>query len=180
VLGRDTYALYHPSPMIGGRDMKAAGLATGAGALLLLAMCQKSPTSITAAALADPAPATQPVTLDDDRSTVRLVRGARLEILERRGAWAKVSPTGEACWIAAAQIDDTPAPDRAPTALYAPSASAAVPLARRRASAAAGRPRRSTGLSSGGSCPCGSGNICIGPRGGRYCITSGGNKRYGM
>jgi hypothetical protein len=32
----------------------------------------------------------------------------------------------------------------------------------------------------GSSCPCSSGNICIGPRGGRYCITSGGHKRYGM
>lgn len=33
---------------------------------------------------------------------------------------------------------------------------------------------------SGGSCPCSGGNVCIGPRGGRYCITSGGNKRYGV
>lgn len=29
-------------------------------------------------------------------------------------------------------------------------------------------------------CPCGSLQVCIGPRGGRYCITSGGNKRYGV
>lgn len=29
-------------------------------------------------------------------------------------------------------------------------------------------------------CSCSSGRICIGPRGGRYCITSGGNKRYGV
>lgn len=28
-------------------------------------------------------------------------------------------------------------------------------------------------------CPCSGGDVCIGPRGGRYCITSGGNKRYG-
>ncbi len=27
-------------------------------------------------------------------------------------------------------------------------------------------------------CPCSSSRNCIGPRGGRYCITSGGNKRY--
>ncbi|MCU9997911.1 SH3 domain-containing protein [[Pasteurella] aerogenes] len=27
-------------------------------------------------------------------------------------------------------------------------------------------------------CSCGSGNYCYGPRGGRYCITSGGNKSY--
>lgn len=31
-----------------------------------------------------------------------------------------------------------------------------------------------------GGCPCSGSNICIGPRGGRYCITSGGNKRYGV
>lgn len=27
-------------------------------------------------------------------------------------------------------------------------------------------------------CGCGGGNFCYGPRGGHYCITSGGNKRY--
>ncbi len=43
------------------------------------------------------------------------------------------------------------------------------------------RSRSSGGYSTGSSnCPCSSGNICIGPRGGRYCITSGGNKRYGV
>lgn len=46
------------------------------------------------------------------------------------------------------------------------------------------RARRVRGSSGGGysdsSCPCSGGNICIGPRGGRYCITSGGNKRYGV
>ncbi|WP_336936499.1 hypothetical protein [Acinetobacter beijerinckii] len=29
-----------------------------------------------------------------------------------------------------------------------------------------------------GGCSCGSGNYCYGPRGGRYCYTSGGNKSY--
>lgn len=29
-------------------------------------------------------------------------------------------------------------------------------------------------------CPCSGSRVCIGPRGGRYCITSGGNKRYGV
>ena len=27
-------------------------------------------------------------------------------------------------------------------------------------------------------CPCSSSKVCTGPRGGRYCITSSGNKRY--
>lgn len=29
-----------------------------------------------------------------------------------------------------------------------------------------------------GPCPCSRSLNCVGPRGGRYCITSGGNKRY--
>ena len=31
---------------------------------------------------------------------------------------------------------------------------------------------------SSGSCPCSGSNDCVGPRGGTYCYTSGGNKRY--
>jgi hypothetical protein len=43
------------------------------------------------------------------------------------------------------------------------------------------RSSRSRGFyDGGGSCPCSGSNICVGPRGGRYCITSGGNKRYGV
>lgn len=36
------------------------------------------------------------------------------------------------------------------------------------------------GATSDGNCPCNGGKVCIGPRGGRFCITSGGNKRYGV
>jgi hypothetical protein len=51
----------------------------------------------------------------------------------------------------------------------------------RRRSKASGRGSRARGGSSvGGSCPCSGSNVCVGPRGGRYCITSGGNKRYGV
>ncbi|WP_421567604.1 hypothetical protein [Stenotrophomonas sp. PD6] len=31
---------------------------------------------------------------------------------------------------------------------------------------------------SAGSCPCSSGRLCTGPRGGRYCLTPAGNKSY--
>ncbi|MFI8482952.1 hypothetical protein ACIGCM_20535 [Pseudomonas sp. NPDC078700] len=40
----------------------------------------------------------------------------------------------------------------------------------------ASAPLRVTG--SAGECPCGSGTLCTGPKGGRYCLTSGGNKSY--
>lgn len=29
-------------------------------------------------------------------------------------------------------------------------------------------------------CPCNGGKVCVGPRGGRYCITASGKKRYGV
>lgn len=56
----------------------------------------------------------------------------------------------------------------------------------RSARSVAGGTRRSSSRSRGssgyidGQCPCSGSRICIGPRGGRYCITSGGNKRYGV
>ncbi len=50
------------------------------------------------------------------------------------------------------------------------------------------KPKRARGFSGGiekqrretdtGTCSCSSAKVCVGPRGGRYCITSGGNKRY--
>lgn len=40
--------------------------------------------------------------------------------------------------------------------------------------------RKTRYYDAGSGCPCSGGRVCIGPRGGRYCITSGGNKRYGV
>jgi hypothetical protein len=40
--------------------------------------------------------------------------------------------------------------------------------------------RKARYQSGGSGCPCSGSLVCIGPRGGRYCITSGGNKRYGV
>lgn len=54
-------------------------------------------------------------------------------------------------------------------------------ISRKRSSASSRRSGQSRGLyDSSSSCPCSGGSVCIGPRGGRYCITSGGNKRYGV
>jgi hypothetical protein len=34
------------------------------------------------------------------------------------------------------------------------------------------------GSSSNGDCPCGGGTLCVGPRGGEFCMTPSGNKSY--
>ena len=175
--------------------MKAAGVLAGLAVLMLVAMCQKSPAGLAAVA-AGASPAAPPGMPEGDRavvsvahaqcrarplvkaaSIVRLTRGARLDVLERRDGWVKVSPTGADCWVAEAQIDGAPPSDVSPSALYAPGVADPAP-ARRRSTTRRTRPPAA--LYGDGSCPCGSGKICIGPRGGRYCITSGGNKRYGM
>lgn len=58
--------------------------------------------------------------------------------------------------------------------------------AKRRRSGRRRRPRAtpawtgSRGTTNSGQCPCNGGDVCVGPRGGRYCITSSGNKRYGV
>lgn len=36
----------------------------------------------------------------------------------------------------------------------------------------------SAAADTGGACPCSSGRLCTGPRGGRYCLTPSGNKSY--
>lgn len=43
-----------------------------------------------------------------------------------------------------------------------------------------GRSSRGSDSGSSRSCPCSGRNVCTGPRGGRFCMTSGGNKRYGV
>ena len=93
----------------------------------------------------------------------KLARGTRVRVFASSGGWARVSEegsspeewvsrgylcTGAACWVAA--------PSQINTLPSSPS------------------PRGY----SGGGCSCSSSSNCYGPRGGRYCITSGGNKRY--
>lgn len=46
--------------------------------------------------------------------------------------------------------------------------------------AGAGASKERSPADAGGSCSCSGSRVCIGPRGRRYCITSGGKKRYGV
>lgn len=41
-----------------------------------------------------------------------------------------------------------------------------------------GTPQRATGGGVASECPCSGGTFCTGPRGGKYCVTAGGNKSY--
>jgi hypothetical protein len=107
----------------------------------------------------------------DGRVISKVNRGGKVRIYERakNAAWARISADGSpAQWVSASSLCDSPGCHVA------------------RASAAAVSVQRSEPKSRPApvvreySCSCAGGNVCIGPRGGRYCITSGGNKRYGV
>lgn len=94
-----------------------------------------------------------------------LKHGDTVEVYAEKGGWGLISKSGQpAKWVSTAHLcklrdcSDTPKWKPAPPT---------QPV--RRASQPA---------SSSYDSPCSSGNNCYGPRGGRYCITSGGNKRY--
>ncbi|MBX8603453.1 SH3 domain-containing protein [Pseudomonas cichorii] len=96
----------------------------------------------------------------------KLNRGAKVQVFEKRDDWVRISVDGQpARWLSSKSLCSgsdcyiASKPRQAPTPL---------------------QPERRQIHEYGSSCPCSSGNVCIGPRGGRYCITSGGNKRYGV
>ncbi|WP_434674476.1 SH3 domain-containing protein [Pseudomonas sp. R1-15] len=96
----------------------------------------------------------------------KLQRGDNVQVFEKRNEWVRISIDGQpARWLSSKRLCSG-------SNCYVRT----QPKSLRPAPQPAYRP--ATEYSS--SCPCSSGNVCIGPRGGRYCITSGGNKRYGV
>ncbi len=90
----------------------------------------------------------------------KLARGTEVSVQERDGGWLKVSagPSREG-WVAERYTC---------ASVNCWHRVAATPV----------RPARVAPQNFGSSCPCSGSNNCFGPRGGRYCITKGGNKRY--
>lgn len=96
----------------------------------------------------------------------KLKRGEKVQVFETRNEWARISIDGQSPkWLSSNSLCSG-------SGCYVAWKSKPVtqPL----------HPVRQQTPAYGSSCPCSSGNVCIGPRGGRYCITSGGNKRYGV
>ena len=116
----------------------------------------------------------------------KLDRGQNVDVAERSGTWSRLSSPD--CWVLTRYLsDDYVASSSArPSSLYGPatSDSSSYGLSSPRSTRASTKKkprsskRRSSSSQSG--CPCSGSQVCIGPRGGRYCITSGGNKRYGV
>lgn len=102
----------------------------------------------------------------------RLHGGQALKVVETKGDWVRVAQGAALFWIANSHVSSSP-----PISAASPqSLLSAAP--KWSGSSKRSKQRRSNFID--GSCPCSGSRVCIGPRGGRYCITSGGNKRYGV
>ncbi|WBO24316.1 DUF4236 domain-containing protein [Sphingomonas abietis] len=125
-------------------------------------------------------------------SVVRtLERGTAVTASAASGVWSKVSSPGTAdCW-ALSRFLSTDAPISTPYQGNSRASGGHGPRLARNAAPLGAAGARSYALhrhrvihhprgTSASGCSCGGGGVCIGPRGGRYCITSGGNKRYGV
>lgn len=96
----------------------------------------------------------------------KLKRGEKVQVFETRNEWARISTDSQSSkWLSLKSLC---------------SGSGCYVVSKPKPVTQPVQPARQQIPAYGSSCPCSSGNVCIGPRGGRYCITSGGNKRYGM
>ncbi|WP_414712474.1 SH3 domain-containing protein [Sphingobium sp.] len=134
------------------------------------------------------------------RVVAKLRKGQSVSSVEGGGGWTKLEKP--ACWVSSRFLssDYVAASTRGASNGYDSFRTNAVRSSRKQSSgnlysfnsspAKTKRKSRSSrsrkgrsggsGYYSGSGCPCSGGTVCIGPRGGRYCITSGGNKRYGV
>lgn len=103
-----------------------------------------------------------------------LQRGAQVKVYEQQNDWSRISAANEKeRWVSSSYLCES-------TNCYVKKVTPPSPAKLRTEHRSTPYLQHPTPQNYGSSCPCSSGTVCIGPRGGRYCITSGGNKRYGV
>jgi hypothetical protein len=120
----------------------------------------------------------------EGRKSKALPGGAMVYVHESDGKWVRISNANSPPeWVAKDFLCYKPGCYKAPVAAVGSGSSrpsqaraTAAQSSRLRSNYAAPAVRPGGGYSS--QCPCSGSDVCIGPRGGVFCITSGGNKRY--
>jgi hypothetical protein len=121
-----------------------------------------------------------------------LARDQLVTVSEEGGGWSRISGSPD-CWVKASFLSAEPRATTRSTGSggytgSTPTSLSSQPSRSRSSSFYGGQstPKRAKkrsrprGSYDNEGCPCSGRQVCIGPRGGRYCITSGGNKRYGV
>jgi len=103
----------------------------------------------------------------------RFSRNQTVIVTSEESGWSLIDHQ-PSCWISSAFLSSS----MSIAPLVSPPR-ASSPRSRGGGGSSSGRSSQ-RGTYSSGTCPCSGSRVCIGPRGGRYCITSGGNKRYGV
>jgi uncharacterized protein YgiM (DUF1202 family) len=98
----------------------------------------------------------------------KLNRGRAVDVQETTETRSLLSEPN--CWVLSRYL----------SASYVSPSSRSTTSSRISGSSRSSQARQSQRASTQSGCPCSGNRVCIGPRGGRYCITSGGNKRYGV
>lgn len=125
----------------------------------------------------------------------RLSRADAVQVVQSTGEWSQVQDEPK-CWVSSRYLSATmPLSDQPSDVTAGPMSKSTLGLAtlatsstmKAKAMSHNSRSRKSkrsrarpTFYEQGGSCPCSGYRVCVGPRGGRYCITRGRNKRYGI
>ena len=125
----------------------------------------------------------------DAKRIKTLHKGQTVKVLEKQGDWLKVVQGGVVMWIAAdhvtkqlsAKQSDAKPQSNSPSepSFFVKSNANKQPRSNRQSYKEPAKYKNGRGLSSG-RCPCNGGPVCVGPRGGRYCISRSGKKRYGV
>ena len=160
----------------------ALALVCGAPAVIAEELCATQDSTTSAA---HPNQAGQSTAMSSGFS---VVKGRRYDVALRMDGWAGVRSGKNFGWARESVFSACPKGKSEMVSSRGASlakSGASVPAAGRGAEKLPGKQSalsspRSTTASSAAGCPCGGGKVCVGPRGGRYCITSGGSKRYGV
>jgi uncharacterized protein YgiM (DUF1202 family) len=112
-----------------------------------------------------------------------------VQVMDKKDGWIKIAQGGALLWVAAQHVSNDAANKKLtskPKMQHTSQPNGLYSSAKPKASHSKSSNRRSSrkykngrGITNG-SCPCNGGAVCVGPRGGRYCITRSGNKRYGV
>ena len=139
----------------------------------------QAPSPSSPSSVAAPIQYVKPVRLNvrdapDGKVIDSLVRGTPVGVYEHRSRWVRISRDGfPEQWVSGPNLCSGGGCAEVATP---PARSASTDLAHSLAPVESRRYQSNVARSF--DCPCSRMVNCVGPRGGRYCITSGGNKRY--